>query len=183
MMTSPTSKPRLADAGLPRRRLLLAAGLAVAAGPVGAAKAELPVATSLPEHLAAALKQGDPLVVMVSLHGCPFCQVARQSYLAPLLREQGLAIVQVDMNSALALRDFKGAMTTHDLQVRAWGIRIAPTVLFFGRDGVEAAKRLVGASIPDFYGAYLEQRLATARTSAVVTLSMPPMYRASQSRG
>jgi hypothetical protein len=41
-------------------------------------------------------------------------------------------------------------------------VDVAPTVLFFGRTGREVAPRLVGAS-RDFYGAYLEQRLETAR--------------------
>lgn len=148
---------------LQRRRLLLAWVLCPLAGAARAATTELPVAASLPEHLAAALRQGSPLVVMVSLPGCPFCKVARESYLAPMWRDEKLPIVQVDMRSGLALRDFKGGMTTHERQTQAWGIRIAPTVLFFGRDGVEVAKRLVGASIPDFYGAYLEQRLSDAR--------------------
>ena len=42
-------------------------------------------------------------------------------------------------------------------------MRIAPTVLFFGRDAVELVPRLTGGYLPDFYGAYLDQRLETAR--------------------
>ena len=42
-------------------------------------------------------------------------------------------------------------------------IKVAPTVLFFGRAGVEIAERLVGGYIPDFYGAYLDERLRLAR--------------------
>lgn len=161
-MTLPL-KPARAVA-LPRRRsLLLAAGLAAVARTGWSQATTLPVAVSLPEHLAAALKQGNPLVVMVSLPGCPFCKVARESYLAPMWREQNLLIVQVDMQSTLALRDFKGLSTTHEQQIRQWAIRVAPTVLFFGREGAEVAKRLVGGYLPDFYGAYLEQRLETAR--------------------
>jgi hypothetical protein len=59
--------------------------------------------------------------------------------------------------------DFQGASTTHDALVRQWGVRVAPTVLFFGAGGVEVAERLRGASIPDYYGAYLDQRLSVAR--------------------
>jgi hypothetical protein len=102
---------------------------------------------------------------MVSLHGCPFCRVAREHYLLPLSREQALPVVQVDMRSAQSMRDFAGVVRTHDAQVRAWGVRMAPTVLFFGRGGVEVAERLVGAGLPDFYGAYLEERLTTARNA------------------
>jgi hypothetical protein len=121
------------------------------------------VAGNLAEQLAAALARSSPLVVMVSLPGCPFCKVVRESHLAPMHAEQGLPVVQVDMQSRQSLRDFKGGSTTHERQIEAWGVRIAPTVLFVGRGGSEVAQRLVGGMLPDFYGAYLEQRLETAR--------------------
>ncbi len=146
-----------------RRRLLVGCGLLGLGRLAWSASADLPAAVSLPEHLAAALRQGSPLVVMVSLPGCPFCRVARENYLAPMLREQKLPIVQVDMHSKQVLRAFSGADATHERQIQDWRIRIAPTVLFFGPQGAEVAERLVGAMLPDFYGAYLEQRLATAR--------------------
>ena len=148
---------------VPQRRNLLLAGLAVAWLPLHAEPNTLPLATALPQHLDQALGKGQPLVVMVSLHGCPFCKVAREHYLLPLWREQALPVVQVDMRSIQTLRDFGGADTTHEAQIRIWRIRMAPTVLFFGRGGLEVAKRLVGAGMPDFYGAYLDERLATAR--------------------
>ncbi|MEO6972498.1 MAG: thioredoxin fold domain-containing protein [Rhodoferax sp.] len=150
-----------------RRRLLLAAAVAgtatrlVAAAPV----ALLAAARSLPLELEQALQKGNPLVVMVSLDGCPFCHTVRQNYLAPLVREQGLGVVQVDMQSSQPLKDFQGAVTTHARMIQSWRIKIAPTVLFFGRGGTEVVERLTGASLPDFYGAYLDDRLQQARTS------------------
>ena len=123
----------------------------------------LPAAQSLPDELEAALRKGSPLVVMVSLDGCPFCKVARENYLAPLHQQEGLPVVQVDMRSARTLRDFTGATLTHDQRVRAWGVKVAPSVLFLGRGGVEVAERLSGGYIPDFYGAYLDERLVQAR--------------------
>ncbi len=102
---------------------------------------------------------------MVSLEGCPFCKVARDHYLEPMHRLEGLHVAQVDMRSRTRVQDFQGQSLTHDDLVRRWKIRIAPTVLFFGRKGEEVAERLVGGYIPDFYGAYLDQRLAQARAS------------------
>ncbi len=127
--------------------------------------ATLPMAASLPDELADALKKGSPLVVMVSLEGCPFCKVARQNYLGPLREQQGLPVVQVDMRSSRVIRGFNGAMLTEDELIRSWRIKVAPTVLFFGRGGVEIAERLVGGYIPDFYGAYLDDRLRLARAA------------------
>lgn len=148
---------------LPTRRGVLLAGLAGVSPYLRAETGGLPPASSLPRHLAGAVGQGQPLVVMVSLPGCPFCRIAREHYLLPLAREQGLPVVQVDMQSPQALRDFAGAASSHEAQIRAWRVRIAPTVLFFGRGGVEIAARLVGLGSADFYGAYLDERLATAR--------------------
>ncbi len=146
-----------------RRNLVLGAGALAMAGLARADNGTLPLATSLPRHLASALGRGDPLVVMVSLPGCPFCKVARENYLAPLLRDQQLPIVQVDMQARLSLVGFQGDSTSHDAQIQAWGVNVAPTVLFFGRGGTEVARRMVGGMLTDFYGAYLDQRLATAR--------------------
>ena len=123
----------------------------------------MPSSRSLAQEHANALRAGKPLVVMVSLDGCVYCRAVRQSYLAPMHRDEDLAVVQVDMNSSQITRSFKGEATSHAALVRAWGIKVAPTVLFFGRGGAEVAERLAGASVPDFYGAYLDDRLAAAR--------------------
>ena len=124
--------------------------------------ATLPTTASLSDELAQALKKGGPLVVMVSLDGCPFCKVARENYLGPLRVQQGLHVVQIDMRNKREITDFKGTLLTQDELTRGWNIKVAPTVLFFGRDGVEVAERLVGGYIPDFYGAYLDERLRLA---------------------
>ena len=148
-----------------RRQWLLAGAAASLAGVSHAAGVVLPVPASLPDALAAAMKKGSPLVVMVSLDGCPFCKIARENYLAPLQHPLGLAIVQIDMRSQQMVQGFNGASQTQDQLIRSWGVKVAPTVLFFGRGGVEVAERLVGGYIPDFYGAYLDDRLNTARAA------------------
>ena len=150
---------------LHRRQMGVWALLALA----GAARAQsadvtLPAATVLREALAVALKKKQPLVVMVSLEGCPYCRVARQSYLAPM-HKSGVEVVQLDMNSVQPVQDFAGQATTHGQLIRHWRVSVAPTVLFFGPNGKEVAERLEGASLPDFYGAYLEQRLEKGRQS------------------
>jgi len=156
---------------LTRRDWLAGAALTLGGGivkPAQAASVSLPVPTSLLDELTLALKRNSPLVVMVSLDGCPFCRIARENYLLPLQNQQGLSIVQIDMRSRQMVLDFAGAQQTQDQLIRKWGIKVAPTVLFFGRGGVEVAERLVGGYIPDFYGAYLDERLHTARAAVQV---------------
>ncbi len=150
---------------LTRRQCVLAGAAASLVGAGPALAATLPVPTSLPDTLAAALKKGSPLVVMVSLVGCPFCVIARDNYLAPMQGQAGLSIVQLDMRNRQLVQDFSGTSQTQDELIRRWGVKVAPTLLFFGRGGVEVAERMVGGYIPDFYGAYLDDRLRTARAA------------------
>ena len=124
--------------------------------------ATLPTTDSLPVELAHAVKKNAPLLVMVSLEGCPFCKVARENYLGPLREQQGLLVFQVDMRSKRAIKNCAGLTLTQDELIRSWGVKVVPTVLFFGRGGLEIAERLVGGYIPDFYGAYLDERLQLA---------------------
>lgn len=150
---------------LRRRDWLLRVGVSLAAIPAWAQSgrsAALPAAQSLPAELAQALQKKQPLIVMVSLDGCAFCHRARQSHLAPMHRD-GVTIVQVDMRNPQPVLDFAGQLTTHDQLTRLWKISIAPTVLFFGPGGKEVAERMEGAYQPDFYGPYLEDRIAQAR--------------------
>ena len=71
----------------------------------------LPSVNSLPQALEKALAQGQPLLVMVSLEGCVYCKMARQSHLVPMFK-QGQPMVQVDMRSAQSVVDFSGTPTT-----------------------------------------------------------------------
>ncbi|MES2186514.1 MAG: hypothetical protein V4505_18325 [Pseudomonadota bacterium] len=151
---------------LRRRPLLRLLGAAAALAGTGlhAAETQLPAAPSLGEALAGALAHGQPLVVMASLPGCPYCAMVRDRHLRPALA-QGLPVVQVNFGDGHALRDLDGTATTDGQWIAAHAITAAPTVLFFGPGGRETAERLVGFASADFYGAYLEQRIATARAA------------------
>ena len=147
-----------------RRQWLVAAGASLVLPRLFAAGVPtLSPSASLTDELRNALRKGNPLVVMVSLEGCVFCKVVRENHLLPMHKQSGLDVVQVDMRTQQVTRDFSGATATHQLLVQSWGVRVAPTVLFFGPGGVEVAERLTGGYIPDFYGAYLDDRLTRAR--------------------
>ena len=125
--------------------------------------AALPTTDSLPAAARAAAAQGQPLVVMTTLKGCPFCDVVRNNYLGPMLRQGQVVAIQLDMTDRTsALTGFDGKPTTPAAQVTAWKARLAPTVLFLGPDGRELAERLRGVAVQDMFGAYLDMRLREA---------------------
>ena len=149
---------------LGRRQLIGGMACALPATWAYAKDSALPVPTSLPQALLDAKAKGQPLVLLITLPGCVYCELVRRSYLIPLLPEIGLQAWQLDVtNRSAPLIGFDGKPSTAALQAKAWKATFTPTVLFIGSQGRELAERLVGIAVPDFYGAYLEQRLATAR--------------------
>lgn len=137
------------------------AALVLPATARAAGRPALPQAASLAAEIARAAAAGKALVLMVSLEGCPYCRLVRESYLLPL-HAAGQPVVQVEMGRSLPLADAQGRATTHDQLVRRLGVQVAPTVLFLGRGGAELAPRLEGVALPDFYGAYLDDRVEAA---------------------
>ncbi|TNF62211.1 MAG: hypothetical protein EP306_04095 [Burkholderiales bacterium] len=123
----------------------------------------LPTTVSLREAGRAAARRGEPLVVMTTLDGCPYCDLVRQ-YLVPLSDAGAIQAFQIDIRDRQSrLEDFQGRPSTPAEQASLYKARFAPTVLFLGPDGKELAERLVGMAVPDLYGGYLEVRLEESR--------------------
>ncbi|WP_411884762.1 hypothetical protein [Polaromonas sp. YR568] len=128
----------------------------------------LPIPASLPKVAAQAAVRGEPLVLLVSLTGCPYCELVRRNYLLPARKEAGLQAWQLNVTDfSTPLTGFDGKVTSAAAQTKAWKATFTPTVLFLGPQGQTLAEPLVGAAIPDFYGAYLDERLVLARRAVV----------------
>jgi thioredoxin-related protein len=124
----------------------------------------LPSPSSLRAAAQSAAAKGQPLVVMTTLVGCPYCDLVRRTHLFPMNLAGELVAVQLDIrDSRSVLQGFNGETSTPADVVAEWKAKFAPTVLFFGPNGQELAERLVGMAVPDFYGEYLEARLVEAR--------------------
>lgn len=124
----------------------------------------LPVPGSLRAAAQAARARREPVVVMVTLKGCAFCDVVRNNYLGPMHQRGEVYAIQVNMlDRRTVLQGFAGNTTTPHAQAREWRARIAPTILFMDYDGREIAERLEGMTVADFYGQYLVQRIEDAR--------------------
>jgi hypothetical protein len=151
-----------------RRQLTrwLAAGAVLGAGRDGVLARDntaLPVPDSLQRVALAASERREPLVLLVSLPGCPYCELVRRNYLLPQ-RAEGLPVWQIEVTDRRTqVRDFAGEAATGAVLAQRWKATFTPTVLFFDRLGEEIAPRLVGVAVPDFYGAYLQDAWAQAR--------------------
>lgn len=117
-----------------------------------------------------AANPGVVFVVLFSLPGCHYCEEVRNHYLAPLARDAAnrgrLVVREIDLNSARALTDFDGTSTTQAAFARRLKVQFAPTVLFLDARGQQVASPLIGAGKADFYGAYLDEAIATGLKAA-----------------
>jgi thioredoxin-related protein len=123
---------------------------------------QLPALASIPKQGAEANARGEGLIVLVSLPGCPHCERVRRDELLPR-QAAGQQSFQLNIGSNEPLTDGAGKATTHAALARQLKVKIAPTVLLLAANGELLAEPLVGAGIADFYGAYLDERIAAAR--------------------
>jgi hypothetical protein len=159
---------------------LALAGTGLASLPMSLARAQgghLPQPRSLKALLARVGRDGRPVVAMFSIDGCPWCEAIRREQLNSLLREQaerGTAFDDADgavAGAGPAPARWREAASPAAL-ARLLGVKIAPTLVFLGPDG-EVAERLVGYGSPDFFSAYLDERIDQARR-AVGAARRPP---------
>ncbi|MFM7331612.1 MAG: thioredoxin family protein [Brachymonas sp.] len=126
-------------------------------------KALLPFPADMSQAAQQASRAGQPLVVMVSLPGCPWCELLRRNYLLPLAAE-GLPAYEFMVNDrSNRLRDFQGQRVSPAALSAALKVSTTPTVLFFNQEGQEFAPRIEGVASADFIGAVIDERLTTAR--------------------
>lgn len=126
-------------------------------------QAAIPLATDFAAHARRASALDAPLIVLVSLRDCVYCGPIRQRELAPLVRSGKYEVREIGMDSSAAVRDFDGGVTTGAAWARAHGVKVSPTVLFLDTNGRPVADPLIGAGLPDFYGAYLDEAIARGR--------------------
>lgn len=150
-----------------RRHILLAlAALGLAWRARASAGSTIPLAADLRADGRLSRARREPIVVLFSLPGCPYCEIVRRSHLLPMLRDPKAAPVivrQIDVDSDQAVVGFDGKATTHAAIARAHDVRAVPVVAFWDGDGRPLADPLRGMLLPDFYSAYLDSAIESAR--------------------
>lgn len=158
-----------------RRRLLetwlLAASLlpvrAMHAAESAGATAALPGAARAHEVIRGARTANRPLLLMFSLQGCAYCEALRREQLIHVHRDAerlGVSVLELDVQDSRPLAEPFGASANPVALAARLGVRVAPTLVFLDANtSTEVAPRLVGYASRDFYGAYLDERIAQAR--------------------
>lgn len=118
----------------------------------------LPAVRNLEQSALRAASKDQPLIVMFSLPSCPYCEKLRRTQYQFLARE-GYVVQQIEITDRTPVTGFDGKSTDGVRLARQFGIKLAPTVLFFGPGGKEIGERITGAPTEDFYGAFVDRAL------------------------
>lgn len=121
----------------------------------------LPIAKDLAAAASEAREKRIPVMIAFTTRACPYCRVARHDHLEPMhasAKWRGkVVMLDMQLDTPDALRDFEGNTTDVRTFARRFGVRSVPTVIVFDAAGKPASQPLVGLQSGDFYSAYLEQ--------------------------
>jgi thioredoxin-related protein len=109
----------------------------------------------------------EPVMILFSEAGCPWCERVRREYLAPMQSDPAyrgrVLIREVDTGSEATLTDFAGQVTTQCEFAGRFHIRKVPVVALLAPDGKLLAEPPVGMALPDFYQFYLDDAIVQGR--------------------
>ena len=94
---------------------------------------------------------------------CSYCETALNDFLIPMSGNADylskVVMRRVDSSGFRDLKDFHGKTLSHRQFAGDQGARLTPTVMVFDGDGHRLGKPVVGLSIPDYYGYYLDRAI------------------------
>lgn len=135
-------------------------------GSCSQARDVLPPAVDLRADARTARVKRLPVVLFFHTTTCPYCREVEDLYLAPLQKENEktprflLRVVEVGGRQPLVA--FDGTRMDQRAFAVSQGVTLVPHLRFLGPDGEALVPDLVGLTTRDFYGAYLENSIATA---------------------
>lgn len=145
----------------------LLAGIHLLIGAALAAASNVPEVENLQQDGRHSAERGLPILVAFTASNCTFCVKLEQDFLEPMLKSGDYAdrviIRTLTIDRPQMIRDFDGGEELPRTIAARYGVALTPTVLLLGPDGEELTDRMIGLTTPDYYGAYLDQAIATAR--------------------
>ncbi|MDD3519296.1 MAG: thioredoxin family protein [Chromatiales bacterium] len=130
------------------------------------ARPPVPLIQDLRAEAVAAREQKLPILIEFALDHCPYCHHVEDVYLRPMIASGDYAgrvlIRKLHMDARSRVIDFDGRQISGNELAARYRVRVAPTVVLVDAQGEVLAKPLVGVSIPDYYGGYLEDAIDSA---------------------
>lgn len=111
-----------------------------------------------------------PIVIFISQHGCPYCEVLRDQVLFPMARSGQLqeksVFRELSLDAGFTVTDFNGAEIAGRKFADRYAASVTPTLLFLDAEGNEIAGKLIGISNIEYYNFYYGKALKAA-TAAI----------------
>lgn len=113
-------------------------------------------------------KQRAPAVVILfSVPDCAYCEKVRQQSLRHIHTDSNyrgrVDVYDIDFtDDRKTFTWFDGKRYTGKGLAAPLNVKFSPTVMVFNAKGAVAGKPLLGASLPEFYGAYLDELIRSA---------------------
>ena len=150
-----------------RRFLVILTALIIAGSASGDPTAMVRV-TDLREE--ARLSRAENLVLMIEFSSdyCGYCRKLESLFLLPMQRNaeynSKVLIRSISLDGYERLVDFDGKVVSGSEFAARYDVSLTPTLIFIDGDGVELSDKLVGIWSEDYFGGYIDNRIAEART-------------------
>jgi thioredoxin-related protein len=122
---------------------------------------------ALLSSLLAQARSGNLVVAgLYSSDHCPWCVALKNEQLTPRIRANStpkLRVVEFDSDSKIAFSVPALGKATARQWAAKFGFRVMPTLAMLDARGQPLGEALVGYGSPDFYSAYLEERIKAAQ--------------------
>jgi len=142
--------------------VLLLAGLST--GPAQAGT--VPIASDLQEDAGTSRAANLPILLIYTAKHCHYCDEVKAGVFNPIAADpayrERMLLREVRIDSNIHLVGFNGDVTSHRAFATDRGITIVPTLEFLDGAGLQVSRPLVGVSIPDYYGAYVDNGIEQA---------------------
>lgn len=150
--------------------VMLAVAVAAGAGYAASDQAdEMIRAVDLRHEAGLARERNLVLMIEFSSEYCAYCRKLESLFLLPMQRnadyEQKVLIRSVSLDSYETVIDFDGnSIDTREFAAR-YDVSLTPTLVFVDSEGVEVSDKLVGIWSEDYYGWFIDNRIAQARAN------------------
>lgn len=108
-----------------------------------------------------------PLLLEFRADYCGYCRQLEATYLSHMVKsgdyDNKILIRSFTLGKSDSITDFNGDKTDADSFAAKYHALVTPTLVFLDSNGQQVAEALQGYNSPDFYGAYLENAIATAQ--------------------